>query len=109
MAARGGTSTPWWSGNALTSAQAICADCGGGLPAGPAAVGGRQANPYHLYDVAGNVFEWTTDCSGTCIIRGGSYFNSKLHAQSGYVADRVPPSQQAPTLGFRVVRAATVN
>lgn len=92
-ATRAGSATRYWWGDAPGVAAANCADCGGpwgGKSASP--VGSFEPNPYGLYDVHGNVWEWTEDCwnpsysgaladgkpwlRGDCIsrvLRGGSW------------------------------------
>ena len=62
-AARGGTTTKYWWGDAQGVAQANCADCGGSQDAyGPASVDSTRANPFGLYDILGGVAQWTADC-----------------------------------------------
>lgn len=92
-AARAGSSTRYWWGDEHGKGRANCTDCGvqwGGKSASP--VGSFKPNPYGLYDVHGNVWEWTADCwnpsysgapgdgtpwlRGDCIsrvLRGGSW------------------------------------
>jgi formylglycine-generating enzyme required for sulfatase activity/uncharacterized caspase-like protein len=124
-AARGGTATTYWWGDALGKAKADCSDCSD--PSGkaqPAAVDAFPANPFGLFGTAGGVAEWVADCwfpshagapkdgssrdkasCSTRVLRGGSWRNDHSYAASAsrfyydsdvrYVAN-----------GFRVVREA---
>ncbi|WP_346839879.1 SUMF1/EgtB/PvdO family nonheme iron enzyme [Microbulbifer sp. SAOS-129_SWC] len=66
-AARGGVGKPFWWGDAEPRGHANCRrGCGsefnGFFSATSAPVGHYKANPYGLYDTAGNVAEWVEDC-----------------------------------------------
>lgn len=64
-AARGGTSTRWFWGNEDFTYDTF-ANCNGGQCGDnykyTSPVGSFMPNPYGLYDMAGNVSEWTNDC-----------------------------------------------
>lgn len=78
-ACRAGVTTvfPWGDLGATPAATALPyalveETSGGAL--GPAIVGSYQPNGFGLYDMVGNVWQWTSDGSG--IIRGGSWRDS---------------------------------
>jgi formylglycine-generating enzyme required for sulfatase activity len=111
-AARGGTSTAYWWGDAIGSGHANCRDCGsrwGGRSTAP--VGSFPPNPYGLYDMNGNVWQWTTDCwqaaeTAACpdrTIRGGSWYYfapmSTVTARARFRAE-----EWSYNIGIRVVR-----
>ena len=65
-AARAGTETTYHWGNAAGNNRANCDGCGSEWDgAQTAPVGSFAPNPWGLYDVHGNVWEWTEDCKGT--------------------------------------------
>lgn len=92
-AARAGSTTRYWWGDDKGIKRANCTDCGSqwdGKAAAP--VGSFEPNAFGLYDVHGNIWEWTEDCwngnyrgapsdggawiRGDCIsrvLRGGSW------------------------------------
>ena len=122
-AARAGTKTTRWWGDAIGANNANCKTCGSEWDAkrtGP--VGSLQANPFGLYDMLGNVFEWTNDCwnvrylgapsngqpwtSGDCterVTRGGSWMSDSWVVRSASRA-RGFPIERYNYVGFRVAK-----
>ena len=133
-AARAGTTTPYWWGHEVTPQQANYSVASGRKPdAGPKTldrtvrVGSYKANAWGLFDVHGNVWEWTSDCisddsqdnrgkkygrgvancrsarTGARVVRGGSWRNPAvmLRAASRRSAQ---PGRRSDSIGFRVAR-----
>lgn len=62
-AARAGTTTDFWWGDDPGDTLANCRGCGSPWDGEqPSPVGAFQPNPFGLYDIHGNIWEWTADC-----------------------------------------------
>jgi formylglycine-generating enzyme required for sulfatase activity len=116
--ARAGTATPYWWGSSISTTRAqYSASRGSAVP-----VDSFAANPWGLYNVHGNVWEWVEDCwnnshhaapsdasartSGDCdrrVVRGGNFSSIPQQLRSAHRR-----SEQARDtsfgMGFRVGR-----
>ena len=101
-AARGGKETAYWWGRDWVKGMANCGGCGSQWGNKTAPVGSFKANPFGLYDTAGNVWEWVEECwhdnysgapvdgsawttGGNCarrVLRGGSSVNQPGNLRS---------------------------
>jgi formylglycine-generating enzyme required for sulfatase activity len=124
---RAGTSTPFWWGSSISTSQAnfYGTDTYG---VGKTGIGGTvpvesfAPNSWGLYQVHGNVWDWTEDCwnasyrgapsdgsassGGDCskrVLRGGSWNLSGLYSRS---ATRVNYSISAPIILYSSIRVA---
>lgn len=122
-AARGGTSTRFWWGAQLQNGKAACKDCGPPWQKeAPSPVGSYASNPFGLYDVNGNVWEWVSDCwhssykgapadarawdEANCrvrVIRGGSWLDGADYMPSS-TRFRYDASVRYTQNGFRIAR-----
>lgn len=123
--ARGGSVTAYSWGNGIGDGRANCTGCGG-VPAdrGTRPVGSFPANPWGLYDLHGNVWEWVADCpdgaaaahparavqqmAARCpnrVRRGGSWVHSPRRMRSASRDITIPELISLDT-GFRVLLQA---
>jgi formylglycine-generating enzyme required for sulfatase activity len=127
---RAGTQTPFWWGSAITPTQANYDGnytyAGGGSKGEyrqrTVPVDSFEPNPWGLYNVHGNVSEWTEDCSndtntgntrdgrakttGTCtqrVARGGSWLSDPRRLRSADRSGRFADDRFSQ-YGFRLAR-----
>ena len=121
-AARGGTTTEYWFGDDPGDGRINCRKCGT-LWSGHrnAPVGQLEPNPFGLYDMHGNAYEWVADCwspdykgaprdgsprlDGNCdirVIRGGSWYYFSRQSRSASRAKN-GATVKSYWLSFRVV------
>jgi formylglycine-generating enzyme required for sulfatase activity len=120
-AARAGAGTRYWWGNQASPEHANY----DGNVGEPTDVGSYPANPFGLYDMHGNVWEWVEDCwhasyggapsdgsawrGGNCsfrVVRGGSWNNRPWNVRSA-TREGQKPVNQSRYLGIRVARTLT--
>lgn len=123
-AARAGNVASYWWTEVYETIPANCFNCGSKWDgARTAPVGQFAANSLGLYDMAGNVQEWTADCyhqnyvgapaDGSAwegvdcsqrVVRGGAY-SSPLNTLRSANRAQLAEDTRLDNLGFRVVRA----
>ena len=102
-AARAGTETRYWYGD---EADATKMNVEKSKKKQTVEVGGYPANPWGLYEVHGNVLEWTTTTAERGehrVLRGGSWSNDASFARSAY-RNHYRPASRNIRIGFRLAR-----
>ncbi|MFQ5716144.1 MAG: formylglycine-generating enzyme family protein [Nitrospinales bacterium] len=101
-AAKAGSSTKYYWGEVGNS---HFASFDGAWPDGHFPVGQRKPNAFGLYDMSGNVWEWTSTSEGkNKVLRGGSWFSSAHWVRSA-VRITNPPTRRNPDMGFRCAKS----
>jgi formylglycine-generating enzyme required for sulfatase activity len=126
-AARAGTTTARWWGNEIGNGNANCNGCGSKYDFHVLSdVDSFKPNPFGLYGVLGNAWQWTADCwhpsyvgapkdgsawrTGDCtkhVIRGGSWDNTPIFIRSATRSGSTPDGGEfdySSLSGFRVAR-----
>ncbi|MBM3534133.1 MAG: formylglycine-generating enzyme family protein [Alphaproteobacteria bacterium] len=127
--ARAGSTTPFWWGSTISadranynSTVAYAGVTGGAWRRATLPVDAFVANPWGLFNVHGNVWDWTEDCwnmgnaghpgtgaargQGDCglrVMRGGGWGNFP-HTLRAARRGREPPDSRLNSVGFRVAR-----
>ncbi len=128
-AARANTTSPFYTGDCLTSEQANFngeepyTDCEQGKFRKEAMpVGSFAPNAFGLYDMHGNIWEWTNDWYGEYDVdekinpkgpdtgtrkvdRGGGYYDPAWRCRSAYRGGGDPPGNRGTGIGFRIVKS----
>lgn len=127
-AARANTTTPFYTGDCLTSEQANFngkepyTNCKKSETKGkPLPVGSFPPNAFGLYDMHGNIWQWTNDWYGEYNVdnklnpkgpdtgtlkvdRGGGFYDPAWRCRSACRGDGTPPVNRGTGISFRIVK-----
>ena len=102
-ACRARTVTNYWYGD-MPDPRMMVMGTGKTMPT----PGPRLANPWNLYDMHGNVWEWTSSCrSNEYILCGGSWYN-KANWLTSSARNISYPDYCNNNWGFRIIRATEI-
>jgi formylglycine-generating enzyme required for sulfatase activity len=112
-AARAGTRTAYFWGDRSDPGRMSCADC---ASRSPVLVDALPANPWGLYGMHGNLWEWVRDCYTSSydqrprdyckasVVRGGAFDRPARNATSSFRGRGPPAYEPGAAFGFRVAR-----
>ena len=121
-ACRAGTQTPWSYGNSRSELTKYAWYRGNNSPEGTKPVGDKLPNPWGLYDMHGNVWEWVQDwfaeeyysrsdrvdpqgpTSGEARVRRGGHFGHATAGVRSAYRHLYVPENRSKTIGVRLLR-----
>jgi formylglycine-generating enzyme required for sulfatase activity len=76
FAAKAGTDTTYWWGDMMEPGRANCDGCNPSTVARTVPVRTFPANPFGLFDMSGNAWQWVGDCVGNAALAGKPNYSS---------------------------------